>query len=146
MLEQARRKGLAEAVHHVGLQELAFQDAFDGSMTVDAMENIPPEHWPLVLANLCRAVRTGGYLYLTVEEVAEAEIDAAFASGRAAGLPLVRGEIVEGDVAGYHYYPGRAQVERWFEASGLGIIAEACDQEDGWGYRHWLLRAPGTAR
>ena len=45
-------------------------------------------------------------------------------------------------MAGYHYYPGRAQVERWFEAAGLEIMAEAYDQEDGWGYRHWLLRTP----
>ena len=146
MLDQARRKGLADAVHHVGLQELAFHDAFDGSMTIDAMENIPPEDWPLVLANLSRAVRKGGHLYLTVEEVEDVDIDAAFASGRAAGLPLVRGEVIEGDVAGYHFYPGRAQVERWFEAAGLDVMAEAFDQEDGWGYRHWLLRGPGTTR
>lgn len=143
MLERARRKDLADAIHHVGLQELAFDDEFDGSMTIDAMENIPPEEWPLVLANLRRAVRAGGHLYLTVEEVEDVDIDAAFASNRAAGLPVVRGEIVEGDVAGYHYYPGRTQVGRWFEAAGLEVTAEAFDQEDGWGYRHWLLRTPG---
>jgi hypothetical protein len=39
-----------------------------------------------------------------------------------------------------HYYPGREQVLRWFEAEGLGVVAEAFDQEDGWGYRHWLVQ------
>jgi cyclopropane fatty-acyl-phospholipid synthase-like methyltransferase len=143
MLEQARRKGLADAVHLVGLQELAFDDTFDAAMTIDAMENIPPEDWPLVLANLCRAVHAGGHLYLTVEEVEDVDLEAALASGRAAGLPVVRGEVIEGDVAGYHYYPDRTQVERWFEDAGLEVIAEAFDQEDDWGYRHWLLRTRG---
>jgi L-amino acid N-acyltransferase YncA len=69
------------------------------------MENIPPEDWPLVLANLHRAVRPGAVMYLTVEEVGRAEIDQAFQSLSARGLPVVRGEIIEGDVAGYHYYP-----------------------------------------
>jgi cyclopropane fatty-acyl-phospholipid synthase-like methyltransferase len=145
MLEQARRYDLAEAVHHVGLQELEFEDAFDGSMTIDAMENIPPEDWPLVLANLRRAVHAGGHLYLTVEDIDDADIDAAYADGMAAGLPVVRGEVIEGDVAGYHFYPGRAQVLRWFESAGLEVEDEAFDREDDWGYRHWLLRAPRAA-
>ena len=41
-------------------------------MTIDAMENVTPEDWPPVLANLRRAVRPGGHLYLTVEEADEA--------------------------------------------------------------------------
>jgi len=45
--------------------DLAYAREFDAVMTVDAMENVPPEEWPLVLANLHRAVRPGGYLYLT---------------------------------------------------------------------------------
>jgi hypothetical protein len=49
------------------------------------MENVPPEQWPLVLANLHRAVRPGGVMYLTV-------------------------------------------------------IDEGLKWEDGWGYRHFLLR------
>ncbi len=52
-------------------------------MTIDAMENIPPEDWPTVLANLHRAVRPGGMLYVTVEEMDQAEIDAAFEAGQA---------------------------------------------------------------
>jgi len=101
---------------------------------------VPPEDWPLVLANLHRAVRPGGHLYLTVEEVEETEIDAAFAANQAAGLPAVRGEIVEGDTAGYHYYPGRERAIDWLEAEGFVLVAEGHDQEDGWGYRHFLVR------
>ena len=113
--------------------------AFDGVMTIDAMENVPPEDWPRVLANLHRALRPGGHLYLTVEETAAAEIDAAFARARAKGLPVERGEVVEGETAGYHYYPGRDRVIAWLGAAGFAVVEEAFDQQDGWGYRHLLV-------
>lgn len=74
-------------------------------MTIDAMENVPPEEWPGVLANLHRAIRPGGHLDLTVEEVDDAEIGAGMAEAERRGWPAVRGEIIEGDTAGYHYYP-----------------------------------------
>jgi SAM-dependent methyltransferase len=140
MLEQARAKGLATRLEHVGLQELAFDAEFDGSMTIDGMENIPPEDWPVVLANLRRAVRPGGHLYLTVETQDDSDIEAAFADNQAKGLPAVRGEIIEGDTAGYHYYPGRERVLRWLTAEGLQVVDEGFDQEDGWGYWHLLVR------
>jgi SAM-dependent methyltransferase len=140
MLAQARAKGLAESLVQVGLAELAFEREFDGVMTIDAMENVCPEDWPRVLANLGHALRPEGHLYMTVEEVAEADIDAAFADLTARGLPAVRGEITEGDVAGYHYYPSREKVGDWLDAEGLLIVEEDFDQEDGWGYRHLLLR------
>jgi SAM-dependent methyltransferase len=141
MLAQARARGIAVRLEHLGLQELAFDGAFDGSMTIDAMENIPPEEWPGVLANLHRAVRPASHLYLTVETMADAEIDAAFASSLARGLPAVRGEIIEGDTAGYHFYPGREQALRWLDDEGLDLIEEGFDEEDGWGYWHLLLRS-----
>lgn len=141
MLAQARARGIAEALEHVGLQELAFDRAFDGVMTIDAMENVPPDDWPLVVANLRRALRPGGHLYLTVEEADEENVDAAFAELTARGLPAVRGEIIEGDVAGYHYYPGREQALAWLAEAGFDLVAEDFDQQDGWGYRHLLLRA-----
>jgi SAM-dependent methyltransferase len=142
MLARARARGLATRLDHVGLQELDYDAEFDGSMTVDAMENVPPEDWPLVLANLHRAVRPGGHLYLTVETQDDEAIDEAFADNTAKRLPAVRGEIVEGDTAGYHYYPGRDQVVRWLAAEGLELVAEAFDQEAGWGYLHFLVRDP----
>jgi len=143
MLARARARGIATRLDHLGLQEIAFDAEFDGSMTVDAMENVPPEDWPVVLANLHRAVRPGGHLYLTVETQDDEAIDGAFADNTANGLPAVRGEIVEGDTAGYHYYPSREQVLRWLAAEGLDVVEEAFDQESGWGYLHFLVRTPG---
>jgi SAM-dependent methyltransferase len=138
MLQQARRTGLADRLERVGLQELTFDAEFDGSITVDAMENVPPEDWPLVLRNLRRAVRPGGLLYLTVEEIDEGEIEEAWLASQDLGLPAVRGEVIEGDTAGYHYYPGRPRVLDWLRAEGLQVIDEATDQQDGWVYWHLL--------
>jgi len=143
MLAEARAKGIATSLEQVSLQELDARHAFDAVMTVDAMENVSPEDWPRVLENLARAARPGACLYLTVEErTDEAAIDDALASLVAAGAPAVRGEVVEGDVAGYHYYPARDAVLRWFGAAGLDVLTEEYVQADAaWGYRHFLLRA-----
>jgi ubiquinone/menaquinone biosynthesis C-methylase UbiE len=141
MLAQARARGIAFQLEQTALQDLSYAHEFDAVITVDAMENIAPEDWPLVLANLHRAVRPGAVMYLTVEEVDQAEIDQAFQSLSARGLPAVRGEIVEGDVAGYHYYPGREQAAGWLERENLTIVDESFKRDDGWGYRHFLLRA-----
>jgi cyclopropane fatty-acyl-phospholipid synthase-like methyltransferase len=144
MLAEARAKAIAVWLEHVGLQDLSYDRAFDAVMTIDAMENVSPEDWPLVLARLHRAVRAGGHLYLTVEEVDDAVLDAAHASLSARGFPAVRGEIVEGDVAGYHYYPGRDRVLAWIAAEGLEVVTEEyVHARDAWGYRHFLLRSPG---
>ena len=105
MLGQARARGIAVSLEQMSLQELTYRDAFDAVMTIDAMENVAPEEWPLVLANLRRALRPSGLLYMTVEEVDERLIDAAFEDLSRRGLPAVRGELIEGDVAGYHFYP-----------------------------------------
>jgi cyclopropane fatty-acyl-phospholipid synthase-like methyltransferase len=140
MLTQARARGIASRLEQVALQDLSYVREFDAAITVDAMENVPPEQWPLVLANLHRAVRPGGVMYLTVEEARQPKIDQAYESLSARGLPVVRGETVEGDVAGYHYYPGREQVARWLRGEGLTVIDERFKWEDGWGYRHFLLR------
>lgn len=141
MLAQARAKGIAESLEQVGLQELPFNAEFDGAMTIDGMENVPPEDWPLVLANLRRALRPGGHLYLTVEEIGEADIADAFEKQSAQGLPTVHGEVIEGDTAGYHFYPGRDQALTWLAESGLEVVAEDFDQQEGFGYRHLLTRS-----
>lgn len=141
MLEQARARGIAVRLERMSLRDLSYEREFDAALTIDAMENVPREEWPIVLSNLHRAVRSGGLLYMTVEEIDEPEIDAAFESLARAGEPAVRGEVIEGDVAGYHYYPGRAQVLEWFAAERLQVVDEGYRQEEGWGYRHFLLRA-----
>ncbi len=50
-----------------------------------------------------------------------------------------RCDVIEGDVAGYHFYPGRPQVREWLAAEGLEIVAEATEPQDGWAYWHLLL-------
>lgn len=141
MLEQARARGIAIELEQVGLQELALIARFDAVMTIDAMENVAPEDWPLVLANLHRAMRASGHLYLTVEEQDQEHVEAAYAELVARGLPAVAGEVVDGDVAGYHYYPQREQVLAWLDSENLELIDEHYRKEDGWGYRHFLLRS-----
>ena len=141
MLTQARARGIAERLEHVGLQELAFDGEFDGVMTVDAMEHIPPEVWPAVVANLRRALRPGGHLYMTLEETDDAEIEEQFRSLAARGLPAVPGEVIEGDSGGYHFYPGRDRALEWLADAGLRPLAEEYDDHDGWGYRHLLFRS-----
>ena len=142
MLAKARERGLATEVHHLGLQELTFVEEFDATLTIDAMENVAPEDWPVVLANLRRAVRPRGLLYLTVEEHHDADFEATHRVLLEQGAPAVIGEVVEGDVAGYHYYPTRDQVLAWFADADLVVVEEAYHAEVGWGYRHFLLRRP----
>ena len=56
----ARARGIAVALDLARLQELPYMGEYDAVLTIDAMENVPPEDWPLVLANLHRAARPGG--------------------------------------------------------------------------------------
>ncbi len=140
MLARARARFPAVPLERVGLQELAFEAEFDAVMCIDAMENVPPEDWPRVVGNLRRALRPGGHLYLTVEEVDDQALEEAFADASARGLPVVRGELA-GEGAGYHYYPSRDQVAGWLEAAGLAVVAQGYGPGDGYGYLHLLTRA-----
>jgi ubiquinone/menaquinone biosynthesis C-methylase UbiE len=142
MLARARARHPQVPLERVGLQELGFEAEFDAVMCIDAMENIPPEDWPRVVANLRRALRPGGQLYLTVEEVDDAELDRALADATAQGLPAVRGELAERG-AGYHHYPSRQQVRAWLEEGGLLVVAEDTSPGDGYGYLH-LLTTPAS--
>jgi ubiquinone/menaquinone biosynthesis C-methylase UbiE len=141
MLARARARFPAVPLERVGLQELAFDAEFDAVMCIDAMENIPPEDWPRVVANLRRAARPGGQVYLTVEQPDQAELVRVQAAAVAQGLPVVPGEMAE-EGAGYHYYPSRDQVAGWLEEAGLAVAAEAVsDEGGGYGYLHLLARA-----
>ena len=139
MLARARARFPAVPLERVGLQELDFTGEFDAVMCVDAMENVPPEDWPKVVANLRRALRPGGQLYLTVEEVDDQELERALADATAQGLPVVRGELTERG-AGYHYYPSRGQVAGWLCDAGLAVVAEGDNVGDGYSYWHLLTR------
>jgi ubiquinone/menaquinone biosynthesis C-methylase UbiE len=138
MLARARERFPGVPLERVGLQELAFDAEFDAVMCIDAMENIPPEDWPRVVANLRRALRPGGHLYLTVEQVDDEELDRELADATARGLPVVRGEESRD---GYHYYPSREQVGYWMEEGMLVVVAEDYSPGDGYGYLHLLARA-----
>jgi SAM-dependent methyltransferase len=141
MLARARARFPAVPLERVGLQELAFDAEFDAVMCIDAMEHVPPEEWPRVAANLRRAVRPGGQVYLTVEQVDDQELDRELAEASARGLPVVRGEAARD---GYHFYPSRDQVDGWLTRAGLVVVAEDHSPGDGYGYLHLLLT--GAAR
>ena|SRR5215472_10760756 len=141
----ARARGVAFSLERVSLQELSYAGRFDAVLTIDAMQHVPPEDWPGVLANLRRAARPGGLVYLTVHELGRHHLGRAFASLSARGLPAVWGELAEPDTPGYHYCPGRDQAVGWFGQQGLTIAGEGFRRGNGWGYRHFLLRTgPGS--
>lgn len=140
MLAMARAKHPDVPTEKVGLQELAFGSEFDAAICVDAMENVFPEDWPLALANLRRALRPGGHLYLTIETIDEQEIADVFDEAISAGLPVVRGEHV-GRGGGYHHYPSLTQVEAWVREAGLQMIEDGHSEGDGYGYFHVLTRS-----
>lgn len=138
MLARARAKHPEVLLEKVGLQELDFVDAFDAAMCIDAMEYVFPEDWPLVLSNLHRAVRDCGLVYLTVEQVDDAELASVFAKARADGLPIVYGENLRR--GGYHHYPSRDRISAWFAAEGLEVVDEDVSLGRTYSYLHFLLR------
>jgi SAM-dependent methyltransferase len=143
MVAQARSRGLADRVERTGLQELAYADAFDGVLCIDAMEHIPPEDWPAVVGNVGRALRAAGFLYLTLEVLADQQghVERALADALARGLPAVAGEDVGEDTGGYHFYPSDEQVTEWLAGAGLTSVQDVTDMSYGdWGYRHLLVR------
>jgi SAM-dependent methyltransferase len=138
MLVQARARYASVPLYGRDLLGLAFDGEFDAVMCTDALEFVPPEHWPTVLANLHRAVRPGGLLYLTVAQFCEDCKVEAFEEARAAGLPVVPGEYVEGR---YHFFPPARWVADRLAAEGLEIVAEARSVEGDYNEDHLLLRA-----
>jgi ubiquinone/menaquinone biosynthesis C-methylase UbiE len=122
----------------LGLQEIAFQALFDGAICMDAIENVPPEDWPLVLGNFHRALKPSGYFYFTVETIEmadENEIRQAFERAQQAGLPVVYGEWP--DQVPYHYHPTTQQVKDWTQQAGFEIIKDG--NGEIW-YYHILVR------
>jgi len=146
MLERARAKHPGLQLEETRLQELGFEAVFDAAICVDGMEYVPPEDWPLVLGNLRRAVRPGGLIYLTVEEIDRAEVARACAEAAAAGLPVVLGEH-PGRGGGYHHYPTRDHIEAWLAAAQLEVVAEGRSEGVNYAYLHLLVRAgpPGPS-
>ncbi|MGE5333280.1 MAG: class I SAM-dependent methyltransferase [Nitrososphaerota archaeon] len=138
MLARAQAKHPDVTTHHVGLQELDFADAFDGVICMDAMENVFPEDWPLVLGRFRRALRAGGHLYVTVEMQSDEELRIAYDAGQHLGLPLIFGEYAHH--GGYHYYPTDEQVRAWLAGAGFALDETAEGDE----YRHYLARTSAS--
>ena len=125
MLERASTKFPGVRFEKVGLQEISYQEFFDGAICMDAMENVPPEDWPLVLSNIHRALKPHGYFYFTVETIEMAdqnEISQAFERAQQAGLPVVYGEWP--DEIPYHYHPTRQKVRDWAQQAGFELIKD----------------------
>jgi SAM-dependent methyltransferase len=125
------------------LQELPYQGEFDGVLCVDAMEFVPPEDWPSVLDRFHRALRSGGWLYLTVELAPADRVRAANQAARRAGLPVVDGEVIWDEPDGYyHHYPAMPQVRSWLADAGFAVDEEAEGpwHQEGYAYHHLLAR------
>jgi SAM-dependent methyltransferase len=138
MLARAKEKFPAVQFEKIGLQEIPYQEVFDGVICVDAMENIPPEEWPLVLNNFHRALKDQGYLYFSAETIENADADEirqAFDRAQQAGLPVVFGEVPDEEV--YHYHPTNQQVRDRAQGAGFEILREG--NGEIW-YYHILLR------
>jgi SAM-dependent methyltransferase len=142
MLQRATQKFPRVPTRKVGLQELHFKSAFDLIMCIDAMENVFPEEWPLVLGNFHRALKPSGWLYFTVEIAEPSTLEPDYQAALAQGLPVVYGESASttgpGDEeGGYHYYPAISQVCRWLDEAGFSI-REGSEAED---YHHfWVVK------
>jgi 2-polyprenyl-3-methyl-5-hydroxy-6-metoxy-1,4-benzoquinol methylase len=126
MLERLHEKFPLVKYEQIGLQEIAFREDFDGIICMDAMENVPPEDWPLVLGNFHRALRPGGLLYFTAEtaeNLEDVDLQQAFEKAQAAGLPVVYGENPGEDV--YHYHPTNGQVREAARQAGFKVLKDA---------------------
>ncbi len=138
MLARAKDKFPNVQYEKISLQAIAYQDIFDGVICMDAMENVCPEDWPLVLNNFYRALKPRGYLYFTAETLENAdenEIKQAFERAHQAGLPIVYGEFPDEEV--YHYHPTNQEVKELAQQAGFEILREA--NGEIW-YFHILLR------
>jgi cyclopropane fatty-acyl-phospholipid synthase-like methyltransferase len=119
----------------VGLQEMAYRDAFDGLICMDALEHVAPEDWPLIMHNFSRALKPGGHAYFTVEVAPADEVEQAFKRQREMGLPVVYGEWADQNEV-YHYYPSMEQVRDWIREAGFDPLEEG----EGDGYHHFIIR------
>jgi SAM-dependent methyltransferase len=138
MLARARESYPSVQLEKVGLQELAFDREFHGAMSIDAMEFVFPEDWPVVVANLHRALRSSGHVYMTVEQVNEDELDRALKFAKDRGIPAVWGEnILRG---GYHYYPSKQTVGEWIRDAGLQLVQDDFSDHGTYGYYHLLAQ------
>jgi cyclopropane fatty-acyl-phospholipid synthase-like methyltransferase len=159
MLARARERFPSIQYERKGLQEMDFQNEFDGVICIDALEHVFPEDWPVIVRGFREALKPGGVLYFTLEVSAtDSLLEEVYEQAKSQGLPIVFGEVAAevdeafdkvmtmgyGDVpselddkAVYHYYPSVEQVRKWLDQEKFVIEAE--DMGIIW-YRHFLVR------
>ena len=123
------------------LHELEARAEFDGVMCVDAMEMLPPEEWPVVLRNFARALKSRGWLYVTIERLRDDQLEAATAEARLRGLPVVTGETVDAEGL-YHFYPTLNELGEWTREAGFRLAEELAEpwEAEGYAYHHMILQ------
>jgi SAM-dependent methyltransferase len=144
-LDKAREKFPDVPTEVRELQDLAFQEEFDGVMCVDALEMIPPEDYPGILERFRGALRPGGRLYVTIERVPDDVVRRGVEEARDRGLPAVDGEVILEDEL-YHHYPSMDQVRAWLAGAGFEIdedLEGPWDPEDKYAYHHLLAYSEG---
>jgi hypothetical protein len=124
------------------------------------MEHICPEEYPVILRLFQTAMKPGGVLYFTAdrEEQPDFDLEMYYQQAKAAGLPVVFGEVADEadfeqamaqadafdeltDRAVYHYYPPLRQVRTWIEQAGLEVEEDAA----GSGFHHFLAQKRHTS-
>ena len=139
MLGELARKLPSVTVRQLALERLAdaadLAATFDGLLCVDAMENVPPEDWPVVLSGFACVLKPGALLYFTAGIPEE---DDRIMAARPSP-PLISGEVLWPDDHGgaYHYFPRLDQISNWVSAAGFTLARQA----EGDGYYHLLARA-----
>jgi hypothetical protein len=113
MLAVAHRKYPQAHTRVVDMQHLADQPDLEGIadavLCVDAVENVGPEDWPVVVRGLMKLLRPGAPAYLTVElpdQPLPEPLDPC----------AVCGELVG---EGYHYHPDPERVRQWLKRRRL---------------------------
>lgn len=139
----------------MSLHEMNFLEVFDGIICMDAMEHICPEDYPGILRGFQEALKAGGTLYFTAdrEEEPDFDLEMYYEKGKAAGLPIVYGEVADEeafkqameqtdvsdeltDRAVYHYYPPLEKVREWIKQADFLIKEEGA----GSGFHHFVAR------
>jgi len=141
----------------MALDEMNFQETFTGVICMDAMEHICPEDYPGILLGFQKALKPGGVLYFTADREEEPDFDLQmhFEQGKALGLPMVYGEVVDEtafeqamamaqvdvpdeltDRAVYHYYPPLKKVREWIDQADFAVEEEGA----GSGFHHFVVR------
>jgi SAM-dependent methyltransferase len=131
MLKVAQAKHPGVRIIHAALQNLrvSLPETVDALICIDALENIGPEDWPVVLDGLASTLRPGSPAYVTVEL---REDDIAM-DPEAITAPLVEGEVLEDGA--YHFYPQVDTARSWLTEHGFTVTSET----EGDGYHHFLL-------